>query len=142
MNKESIYNLARRVRDKNVLIILSSSIQQEDFSFEKDDNLYWFDAPSKEKSILFIQHKNGSIKDILFVPKLEKKYSPRRLPMKLNISSPSSFEKEENEILNKEESVVSKPIKKYVIKIVEKNGKKYRIKIPYDKFMELKKEKC
>jgi hypothetical protein len=144
MNKETIYNLARRVRDKDILmVLLSSSINQEDFSFCENDNVFWMDAPQKEKSILFIQNNNGSIKDIIFVPRIEKKHSPRRIPLNVNVSSSSvssSFEEQENNPDIIEEKVEDKKPSKYIVKIIKKDNKKYKVKIPFDKFMELKKK--
>lgn len=138
MDKQSIFNLAKRVRDKDTLLILAK-LNQEEFSFDENDNIFWFDAQSHPgKSWLYIQNQNGTLKDVLLFEKLDKKFSPRRINIRKDLSNFNNKFIDEN---SSEEDIKEKPKNnKFVIKFVEKDGKKYRLKIPYDKFFELKKK--
>lgn len=139
MNKISIQNLSKFVKDKNILQILASL---EELEFEESDNICWRDASHyPDSSWVYFRDKRGALKDLRKIPKIEQKLSPRGRCLEADEKQP--IEEKNAEIEEKEKPVrrrgrpAKKPSRKMVQTKVQKNGKTYKVKVPYEKWVEL-----
>lgn len=139
MNKTSIQNLYRFIKDKNILKVLALL---EEIEFEENDNVSWRDAYHyPDCSWVYFRDKNGCLKDLRKVSKIDKNLSPKGRRYQGNPSVPNI--QKNDEIEEKEVPVLrrgrppKKPVKKMVQTKVQKNGKTYKVKVPYEKWVEL-----
>lgn len=139
MNKTSIQNLYKFVKDKEILKILSSL---EEIEFEENDNVYWINAYHYvDCSWVYFQDEKGRLKDMRKIPRIERKLSPKK--RSLHRDEPTEVPQKNSETEEKEKPVVrrgrppKKPARKMVQTKIQKNGKTYKVKVPYEKWVEL-----